>query len=49
MTEKKEPGPEAIFREIKRNTRHKFNSEEKILGETYLKYERFKKSQNGLP
>ena len=116
MTEKKKPGPEAIVREIKRNTRRKFSSEEKIrivleglrgeesitticrheginpnlyyrwsksfleagkkrlsgdtqreatsdeviqlrrenddlkkiLGETYLKYEQFKKSQNGL-
>jgi len=117
MTEKKKPGPEAIVREIKRNTRRKFSSEEKIrivleglrgeesitticrreginpnlyyrwsksfleagkkrlsgdtqreattdeviqlrrenddlkkiLGETYLKYEQFKKSHNGLP
>jgi len=116
MTEKKKPGPEAIVREIKRNTRRKFSSEEKIrivleglrgeesitticrreginpnlyyrwsksfleagkkrlsgdtqreatsdeviqlrrenddlkkiLGETYLKYEQFKKSHNGL-
>jgi transposase len=116
MTEKKKPGPEAVVREIKRNTRRKFSSEEKIrivleglrgeesitticrreginpnlyyrwsksfleagkkrlsgdtqreatsdeviqlrrenddlkkiLGETYLKYEQFKKSQNGL-
>jgi len=116
MTEKKKPGPESIVREIKRNTRRKFSSEEKIrivleglrgeesitticrreginpnlyyrwsksfleagkkrlsgdtqreatsdeviqlrrenddlkkiLGETYLKYEQFKKSQNGL-
>ena len=116
MTEKMKPGPEAIVREIKRNTRRKFSSEEKIrivleglrgeesitticrreginpnlyyrwsksfleagkkrlsgdtqreatsdeviqlrrenddlkkiLGETYLKYEQFKKSQNGL-
>ena len=116
MTEKKNPGPEAVVREIKRNTRRKFSSEEKIrivleglrgeesitticrreginpnlyyrwsksfleagkkrlsgdtqleatsdevlqlrrenddlkkiLGETYLKYEQFKKSQNGL-
>ena len=116
MTEKKKPGPEAIIREIKRNTRRKFSSEEKIrivleglrgeesitticrreginpnlyyrwsksfleagkkrlsgdtqreatsdeviqlrrenddlkkiLGETYLKYEQFKKSHNGL-
>jgi transposase len=116
MTEKKKPGPEAIVREIKRNTRRKFSSEEKIrivleglrgeesitticrreginpnlyyrwsksfleagkkrlsgdtqreatsdeviqlrrenddlkkiLGETYLKYEQFKKSRNGL-
>ena len=116
MTEKIKPGPEAIVREIKRNTRRKFSSEEKIrivleglrgeesitticrreginpnlyyrwsksfleagkkrlsgdtqreatsdeviqlrrenddlkkiLGETYLKYEQFKKSQNGL-
>jgi transposase len=30
MTEKKKPGPEAIVREIKRNTRRKFSSEEKI-------------------
>jgi len=116
MNEKKKPGPEAIVREIKRNTRRKFSSEEKIrivleglrgeesitticrreginpnlyyrwsksfleagkkrlsgdtqreattdeviqlrrenddlkkiLGETYLKYEQFKKSHNGL-
>jgi transposase len=116
MTEKKKPGTEAIVREIRRNTRRKFSSEEKIrivlgglrgeesitticrreginpnlyyrwsksfleagkkrlsgdtmreatsdeviqlrrenddlkkiLGETYLKYEQFKKSQNGL-
>jgi transposase len=116
MTEKKKPGPEAIIREIKRNTRRIFSSEEKIrivleglrgeesitticrreginpnlyyrwsksfleagkkrlsgdtqreatsdeviqlrrenddlkkiLGETYLKYEQFKKSHNGL-
>ena len=116
MTEKKKPGPEAVVREIKRNTRRKFSSEEKIrivleglrgeesitticrreginpnlyyrwsksfleagkkrlsgdtqreatsdeviqlrrenddlkkiLGETYLKYEQFKKSQDGL-
>jgi transposase len=116
MTEKKKPSPESIVREIKRNTRRKFSSEEKIrivleglrgeesitticrreginpnlyyrwsksfleagkkrlsgdtqreatsdeviqlrrenddlkkiLGETYLKYEQFKKSQNGL-
>lgn len=116
MTQKKKPGPEAVVREIKRNTRRKFSSEEKIrivleglrgeesitticrreginpnlyyrwsksfleagkkrlsgdtqreatsdeviqlrrenddlkkiLGETYLKYEQFKKSQNGL-
>jgi len=30
MTEKKKPGPEAVVREIKRNTRRKFSSEEKI-------------------
>jgi transposase len=30
MTEKKKPGPEAIVREIKRNTRRKFSAEEKI-------------------
>lgn len=30
MTEKKKPSPEAIVREIKRNTRRKFNAEEKI-------------------
>ena len=30
MTEKKKPGPESIVREIKRNTRRKFSSEEKI-------------------
>ena len=30
MTEKMKPGPEAIVREIKRNTRRKFSSEEKI-------------------
>ena len=30
MNEKKKPGPEAIVREIKRNTRRKFSSEEKI-------------------
>jgi transposase len=117
MTQKKKPGPEAVVREIKRNTRRKFSSEEKIrivleglrgeesitticrreginpnlyyrwsksfleagkkrlsgdtqreattdevgvlrrenedlkklLAETFLKYEQFKKSQNGLP
>ena len=30
MTQKKKPGPEGIVREIKRNTRRKFSSEEKI-------------------
>ena len=30
MTEKKKSGPEAIVREIKRNTRRKFTAEEKI-------------------
>jgi transposase len=30
MTQKKKPGPEAVVREIKRNTRRKFSSEEKI-------------------
>ena len=30
MTEKKKKGPEAVVREIKRNTRRKFTSEEKI-------------------
>jgi transposase len=30
VTEKKKPGPEAVVREIKRNTRRKFSSEEKI-------------------
>ena len=30
MTEKKKPGPEAVVREIKRNTRRKLGSEEKI-------------------
>jgi len=30
MTEKKKKGPEAVVREIKRNTRRKFSSEEKI-------------------
>src|SRR5210317_2189499 len=117
MTQKKQTGPEAIVRQINRNTRRKFSSEEKIrivleglrgeesitticrreginpnlyyrwsksfleagkkrlsgdtqreattdeviqlrrenddlkkiLGETYLKYEQFKKSHNGLP
>ena len=29
MTEKKKPGPEAIIREIKRNTRRKFSAEKK--------------------
>lgn len=30
MSEKKKKGPEAVVREIKRNTRRKFISEEKI-------------------
>ena len=30
MNTKKKKGPEAVFREIKRNTRRKFTSEEKI-------------------
>ena len=30
MTQKKKPGPEAVVREIKRNTHRKFSSEEKI-------------------
>ncbi len=30
MSEKKKKGPEAVVREIKRNTRRKFTSEEKI-------------------
>ena len=30
MSEKKKKGPEATVREIKRNTRRKFTSEEKI-------------------
>ena len=30
MTEKKKKGPEAVVREIKRQTRRKFTSEEKI-------------------
>jgi len=30
MIEKKKKGPEAVVREIKRKTRHKFTSEEKI-------------------
>jgi hypothetical protein len=31
MSEKKKKGPEAVVREIKRQTRRKFSSEEKIL------------------
>ncbi len=30
MSEKKKKGPEVVVREIKRNTRRKFTSEEKI-------------------
>ena len=37
MTEKKKPGPEAIVREIKRNTRRKFSLAER---KKYLKEEK---------